>query len=65
MNKPANVSYAVRLPTEWEPRFEALLARMQADPPPDVLRLSVSAVVRHAYKVGMTQLTSETGGHNG
>lgn len=65
MSKTPNISYAVRLPAEWEPRFEALLAKMRTDPPPDVLRLSVSAIVRQAYKVGMAQLTAEKGGDNG
>lgn len=55
------VSYAVRLPLAWETRLEAIAAAMQADPPPDLLRVTVSAVVRQAYRIGIARLSAEHG----
>lgn len=55
------VSYAVRLPLAWETRLEAIAVAMQADPPPDILRVTVSAVVRQAYRIGMARLSAEHG----
>lgn len=60
--KPDNyVCFAVRLPLSWEPRLEAIAAAMQNDPPPDVLRVTVSSVVRQAYRLGMARLNAEYG----
>lgn len=61
MKAERNVSYAVRLPLAWEARLEAIAATMQANPPPDLLRVTVSSVVRQAYKIGMARLSAEHG----
>lgn len=57
----ALVSYAVRLPLAWEERLEAISTAMAGNPPPDLLRVTVSAVVRQAYRLGMARLTAEYG----
>lgn len=65
MSNRKTVSYGIRLPIEWEPRLEALREVIAKAPPPDILRVTVSAVVREAYRRGMAKLREEHGGPDG
>jgi len=65
MSDRKTVSYGIRLPVEWEARLEALREAVAKNPPPDLLRVTVSAIVRDAYRRGMTKLRQEHGGGDG
>ena len=65
MSERKTISYGIRLPVEWEARLEALRDAVAKDPPPDLLRVTVSGIVREAYRRGMTKLREQHGGNDG